>query len=30
VNAQLGNFSEAEQRRIMRDTMETFLAPCLT
>jgi predicted TIM-barrel fold metal-dependent hydrolase len=30
VAAQLGTFSEADQRKIMRDTMETFLAPCLT
>jgi predicted TIM-barrel fold metal-dependent hydrolase len=29
VSAQLGSFSEDEQRRIMRDTMESFLAPCL-
>ena len=29
VDGQLSAFSEADQRRIMRDTMETFLAPCL-
>ncbi len=28
--AQLSSFSEQDQRRIMRDTMEAFLAPCLT
>ncbi len=30
VGAQLSGFSEVDQRRIMRDTMEAFLAPCLT
>lgn len=29
VAAQLSKFSEADQRRIMRDTMESFFAPCL-
>jgi len=29
VDAQLAAFSADDQRRIMRDTMETFLAPCL-
>jgi hypothetical protein len=29
VAAQLSGFSEDDQRRIMRDTMEAFLAPCL-
>jgi predicted TIM-barrel fold metal-dependent hydrolase len=29
VNAQLSSFTEQDQRRIMRDTMEEFLAPCL-
>jgi predicted TIM-barrel fold metal-dependent hydrolase len=30
VGAQLSSFTDDEQRRIMRDTMEDFLAPCLT
>ncbi len=29
VAAQLSSFSEEDQRRIMRDNMESFLAPCL-
>jgi predicted TIM-barrel fold metal-dependent hydrolase len=29
VDAQLASFSEADQKRIMRDTMEGYLAPCL-
>ena len=29
VGAQLSSFTDEEQRRIMRDTMESFLAPCL-
>jgi predicted TIM-barrel fold metal-dependent hydrolase len=29
VAGQLSSFSELEQRTIMRDTMETFLAPCM-
>jgi len=29
AGAQLGSFSEADQKRIMRDNLETFLAPCL-
>jgi predicted TIM-barrel fold metal-dependent hydrolase len=29
VGAQLSGFSDDDQRRIMRDTMEAFLAPCL-
>jgi len=29
VAAQLTGFNETDQRRIMRDTMETFLKPCL-
>jgi predicted TIM-barrel fold metal-dependent hydrolase len=29
VNAQLKSFSPEDQKRIMRDTMEAFLAPCL-
>ncbi len=29
VSAQLGNFAEADQRRIMRDNLEAFLAPAL-
>ncbi len=29
VSAQLSSFSEQDQRRIMRDTMEDYLAPCL-
>jgi predicted TIM-barrel fold metal-dependent hydrolase len=29
VAAQLSSFTEEDQRRIMRDTMEDFLAPCL-
>jgi predicted TIM-barrel fold metal-dependent hydrolase len=28
VNAQLATFSEDDQRRIMRDNLESFLAPC--
>jgi predicted TIM-barrel fold metal-dependent hydrolase len=30
VDAQLASFSDDDRRRIMRDTMEDFLAPCLT
>jgi hypothetical protein len=29
VAAQLSGFSEDDQQRIMRGTMEAFLAPCL-
>jgi predicted TIM-barrel fold metal-dependent hydrolase len=29
VSAQLASFSEDDQRRIMRDNLENFLAPCL-
>ena len=30
VGSQLSSFSEDDQRRIMRDNMEAFLAPCLS
>jgi predicted TIM-barrel fold metal-dependent hydrolase len=30
VDAQLNNFSEPDQRRIMRDNLENFLAPAIT
>jgi predicted TIM-barrel fold metal-dependent hydrolase len=29
VDTQLASFSEADQKRIMRDNLENFLAPCL-
>jgi len=29
AGAQLGSFSEADQKRIMRDNLEAFLTPCL-
>jgi predicted TIM-barrel fold metal-dependent hydrolase len=29
VGAQLSKFSDADQKKIMRDTMENFLQPCL-